>query len=153
MEPNYARPELDADTLKRLAKPSRGQRILDKEDADARALKREREQKGLAKKRDGRCRWPEAHKCRGGELEAAHILDASLGGPMAAENLVTVCPWIHRRGPESIHKKQLKVDKETERGADGPLSFWKQTGEFDELGQPTYFLVAREIAPFRYERD
>lgn len=150
---DYIPAYLCQDTMRSLRKPSRGQRILDKEDADARALKLEREQKGIAKKRDGRCRWPEAHKCRGGELEAAHVVDASRGGLMAADNLVTLCPWIHRRGPDSIHGKQVKVDAETEIGARGPLSFWKQTGEFDALGQPTYFLVARETAPFVYERD
>ena len=127
-------------------KPARGQRVLDKEEADARALKHEREQKGLAKRRDGRCRWPETHKCRL-QLEAAHIVDASLGGPMDAENLVTLCGWIHRRGPESIHSKELKIEKETARGAWGPLSYWRK-GEDGE-----YFIVKRETAPFQYEKD
>jgi hypothetical protein len=66
---------------------------------------------------------------------------------------VTVCAFLHRRGPETIHGKQLKVECDTERGADGALSFWRQTGELDALGQPTYYLVKREIEPFRYERD
>jgi hypothetical protein len=137
-----------------LQKPARGSLILAREKAEAEAARIEREAKGAVKKRDGRCRWPEKHVCRGGELEAAHIVDASLGGLMASENLVTVCPWIHRRGPESIHGKQLKVETETtERGAWGALSFWRQTGEFDALGQPTYYLVARETRPFQYERD
>jgi hypothetical protein len=153
MAVNYARPTLDAETLERLQKPARGAAILKREAAEAAALKQEREQKGLAKTRDGRCRWPEKHKCRGGEDEAAHIHDASLLGPMVAANLVRLCPWIHRRGPESIHGKQLKVEAETERGAGGPLSFWRQSGAFDALGQPVYHLVARETAPFIYERD
>lgn len=127
-------------------KPQRGTRVLDREEAQAAALKLERQEKGKAKKRDGRCRWPEAHKCRF-DLEAAHIVDASLGGPMDAENLVTLCGWIHRRGPESIHGKQLRIEKETARGAWGPLSFWKQ----DAAG--VWFMVRRETAPFRYERD
>jgi hypothetical protein len=149
VSPNYERPAFSPCD----PKPSRGARILAKEEADARDLKIEREAKGEAKKRDGRCRWPEKHKCRGGDLEAAHIEDASTGGLMEPANLVTLCPWYHRRGPESIHGKQIKVEKETEHGAIGPLSFWRQTGEFDELGQPTYYLVARETAPFVYERD
>lgn len=61
-------------------KPARGSRVLEREKDDAEALRIEREQKGFAKKRDGRCRWPEPHKCRFA-LEAAHILHASLGGP------------------------------------------------------------------------
>lgn len=140
--PNYERPALVAIG----AKPSRGQRVLDKERDDAEALKHEREQKGLTRKRDGRCRWPEAHKCRF-DLESAHIVDASLGGLMDAENLVTLCAWIHRRGPESIHGKQLQIEKETERGAWGPLSFWKKGAD------GAFYLVARETAPFIYERD
>ena len=136
-----------------LSKPARGSTILGREDAKAKALKTEREQKAIAKKRDGRCRWPEAHKCRGGELEAAHIRDASTGGEMKAYNLVTVCPWIHRRGQESIHGKQLKVEANSASGAWGALSFWRQTGQFDELGQPVYFLIARETRPFQLERD
>lgn len=144
--PNYEPLTFDPGVAKSLRKPMRGQRVLDREQAQADALKIERDEKGKAKKRDGRCRWPEAHKCRL-ELEAAHIKDASLGGLMDAANLVTFCGWIHRRGPESIHGKQLKVEKETERGAWGPLSFWKQ----DEKGE--YFLVRREVRPFEYERD
>lgn len=143
---------LDADTLKRLQKPARGSRVLAKEEEDAKFLKIEREEKGAAKKRDGRCRWPEPHKCRF-DLEAAHIVDASEGGAMCRTNLVIFCGWIHRRGPESIHGKQLKVEKETADGAQGALSFWRQSGEFDALGKPIYHLVARETRPFEYERD
>jgi len=128
-------------------KPSRGQRVLDKEERDAKAKKHELEIKKLVKLRDGRCRWPEAHKCRG-VLEAAHILDASLGGEMTTANLVTLCAWIHRRGPESIHGKQLDIDiEDIKKGANGPLSFWKQ----DAKGE--YYMVNRETAPFVYEID
>ena len=130
-----------------LSKPVRGSAILEREDAAAKALAIERHEKAKAKKRDGRCRWPEPHKCRGGALEAAHLRDASLLGAMAADNLVTFCPWIHRRGPESIHGKQLKVMAETAAGAYGPLSFWRQ----DPDG--IYHMVRREVAPFQYERD
>ncbi len=137
----------------RLRKPMRGAAILAREEKEAAALAVERREKGIAKKRDGRCRWPEPHKCRGGVLDAAHIVDASLGGLMDAANLVTLCPWLHRRGPESVHGKQIKIEAETERGAYGPLSFWRQTGTFDALGAPLYYLVARETAPFIYERD
>jgi hypothetical protein len=141
--PNYSRPIFTPCK----PRPVRGTRILAREDAAAEALRVEREEKGKAKKRDGRCRWPEPHKCRGGALEAAHIDDASLGGPMHAANLVTLCPWIHRRGPESIHGKQLAIECETPRGANGPLSFWRKgvDGEF--------YMVKREIAPNVIEKD
>jgi hypothetical protein len=62
-----------------LAKPSRGSWKLEREkrksgnDADELAAKK------AAKARDGRCRFPLKHKCRGG-LEGAHVVDKSRGG-------------------------------------------------------------------------
>lgn len=134
-------------------KRERGAAILAREQADADRIAKERKVAKLVKDRDGRCRWPEAHKCRGGALEAAHIADKSLRGETSTANEITLCPWIHRRGPQSIHGKQLKVEVDTPRGADGPVSFWRQSGEYDALGQPIYYLVARETSCGVVERD
>lgn len=137
-------------------KPQRGSATLEREKADKERESREQHVAKAVKARDGRCRWPEAHKCRG-MLEAVHIVDKKMGGDHGlvtdTGNVVTLCRWIHRAGPESIHGKQLKVEKETERGADGPLSFWRQTDGFDALGQPVYAMVARESSPGVIERD
>lgn len=133
-------------------KPPRGTGLLERETDDAKRLALEREVAKLVKKRDGRCRWPEAHRCRGG-LEAAHIVNKSACGPTCTSNEVTLCAWIHRRGPESIHGQQLKIEKETAAGADGILSFWRQTGEYDPLGQPIYHCVARERAIGIIDKD
>lgn len=127
-------------------KPARGSYVLEREKNRAEAADIERKAKAKAKRRDGRCRWPEPHKCLGG-LESAHIVDASLGGAMATENLVTLCAWLHRRGPESIHGKHIKIEKETTDGADGALSFWRR------LLSGEWYLVARERSPFILERD
>lgn len=130
-----------------LPKPAKGTALLERErrTADRKAL--ERDVALRVKLRDGfKCRWPEVHKCRGG-LEAAHIRDKSLMGETTTENVVTVCAWIHRRGPESIHGKQLKFEKETPAGADAGLSFWRQ----DATG--TYYSVGRERAIGILERD
>jgi hypothetical protein len=143
MAAEYSRPAFSGP----LFKGSRGALVLAREKAQAEFEALERREKAKAKKRDGgRCRWPEAHKCRFG-LESAHVVDASLGGRMASSNLVTVCAWVHRRGPESIHGKQIKVEPLTAAGADGPLSFWRK----DAAG--AWFMVAREVAPGRIERD
>lgn len=140
-----ANPLLTKEELERLQKPQRGSSIVARQAAKAAAEKAEREFAAGVKARDShRCRWPEAHKCLGGPLEAAHVVDKSLCGPLITANGVTLCPWLHRRGPESIHGKQLKIEAETAAGADGPLSFWRQTGEVDALGQPIYYMVARE---------
>jgi hypothetical protein len=127
-------------------KPVKGSRVLAREEDRAAALKLERQEKGAAKKRDTRCRWPEKHTCRG-PLEAAHIRDASLLGPMHRTNLVALCMWLHRSGPESVHGKQLLIERETSNGAQGPLSFWRK-GEDGE-----FYLVRREVRPFEYEKD
>lgn len=127
-------------------KPQRGQRVLDKEAHDAELDAIEKREKGKAKKRDMGCRWPEKHKCRGG-LEAAHIRDASLGGEMASRNLIVLCAWLHRRGPVSIHGKQLRIEPETARGADGPCAFYQQGVD------GRFYLVARETAIRQVERD
>lgn len=133
--PRYAKPQ---------AKPERGSATLAREKDDKDRLAHEREVAKQVKERDEyRCRWPEVHKCRG-PLEAAHIVDKSLGGATAPENELAVCRWIHRAGPESIHGKQLKVEKESADGANGYLTFWRRTDDFDALGQPIYSLVARE---------
>lgn len=134
-------------------KPERGSAKLARERDDAERIQHEREIASQVKAREGyRCRWPEAHKCRG-PLEAVHIVDKSLLGATCLENEVAFCAWIHRQGPESIHGKQLKVEKETAAGANGALSFWRRDGGFDELNQPTYALVGREVRPGQIERD
>lgn len=135
-----------------ISRPDRGAAILQREADDTARLTREREIAAAVKRRDGRCRWPEAHKCRG-LLEATHIVDKSLGGETSLENEVLLCAWIHRRGPESIHGKQLKIEKDTPAGAQGLLSFWRQDGGFDALGQPTYYLIARSTPDGVMERD
>lgn len=127
-------------------KPVRGQLVLDREAERADLAKIEDREKKAARRRDGGCRWPEKHKCRG-LLEAAHIRDASLGGDMDRRNLVTLCAWLHRRGPVSVHGKQLRVEAETSAGADGPLAFYQQGVD------GRMYLVAREIAIRQYEKD
>ena len=123
-------------------KPKRGSGVLEREKAAALAEQKEIEAKNAAKSRDGwKCRWPERHKCRGG-LEAAHILDASLGGAMSPVNLVSLCSWIHRRGPESIHSKDLKmVPRIKAVGANGPVRFYRKVYSETRRGEFTWRLV------------
>lgn len=126
--------------------------MLEREKDDAARVKQERDIAAAVRKRDGRCRWPEVHKCRFG-FEAAHVEDKSLCGETSLANELLLCAWIHRRGPESIHGKQLKIEVDKADPVNPCFSFWRQTDSFDELGQPIYALVAREVRPFEYERD
>lgn len=134
-------------------KPPRGTTILQREEARLKDETAEHTAIVAAKRRDHfKCRWPEPHKCRG-FLEGAHIVDKSLGGANATENIVSLCSWTHRRGPQSIHGKQYRIEKETPKGANSRLSFWKQDGGHDAQGHPTYFCVGRESSPGICERD
>lgn len=122
-------------------KPERGSHVLAREAKRAEYEKDLDAAKKTAKLRDGmRCRWPETHKCRG-LLEGAHLEDASLGGAPAPENIISLCAWIHRRGPRTIHGKHLKVEPETERGTDGPCAFYRR----EQLTDP-WTCVGVEIA-------
>ena len=87
-------------------KPQKGSRLLEREREKSAAKAHTLAVGKAVKARDGHCRWPEDHKCRGG-LEAAHIDDKKMGGDHGlltnTANEVTLCAWIHRRGPESLH--------------------------------------------------
>lgn len=140
--PDYTRPPIgDAKP-----KPARGSLVLKREDDEAEALKLERQEKAKVRKRDPRCRFPWKHVCRFG-LECIHIKDASLGGEMSATNMFRGCGWLHRRGPATIHGKQLRVEVNGPEGANGGLSFYQQGID------GRYYLVARETRPFEIERD
>lgn len=112
-------------------RPVRGEHVLDRELRRAKIVAAERLAKAAAKRRDGwGCRFPD-HKCRG-PLEVAHIfIDKGLGGRRVGAindtwNLMTLCAFTHRLGTPSIHSKDLKVDAETELGADAACSFWRR---------------------------
>lgn len=126
-------------------KQPRGTTTLKKEKADRAEDEVEIEIKKLVRLRDGTCRWPESHKCRGG-LEVIHLKDRSLGGEFVTSNLWLGCKWIHRSGPKSIHSKDLALEPMTKRGMDGPCKFYRQTFA-EATGERKRTLVARESAP------
>lgn len=140
-----------------MPKASRGQRVLDREEQQAAFRKQAVEVMKAVRARDGGCRWPEAHKCRGG-LEACHVEAKGIGGDHGArtttQNELLLCAWIHRRGPASLHGFQLKIECETPDGCDGPLSFWREDGGVDRVtGKRTYVCIARERSVGVIERD
>jgi hypothetical protein len=72
-----ANPDLEFGAL---MKPAKGSALLAREKGKRDRETAEQEVARAVKARDGRCRWPEPHKCRGGALEAAHIVDKSGNG-------------------------------------------------------------------------
>lgn len=68
-------------------------------------------------------------------LECAHLEDISTGGSDETANMVLLCDERHR-GTPSLHSKDFRIDKLTDLGADGPLSFYlrnPETGEMDHV--------------------
>ena len=133
-------------------KPARGSSVLAREERQRKIEKAQNEVIAAAKTRDGhRCRWPEKHTCRG-FLEGAHITAKGMGGDpqlirTTRGNIICVCAWIHRRGPETLEHHELKVEPETTLGTDGRCSFWRQNA------QGEYEMVARERLIGLIERD
>jgi len=138
---NYERPAFAGS----LFKAPRGTATLKKEQADKHESDAEIAIKKLIKLRDGKCRWPERHKCRGG-LEVIHVQDHSTGGAFITSNLWLGCKWIHRTGPKSIHSKDLVLKPLTKRGTDGPCAFYRRVYAESRKDHYTDKLIARERA-------
>lgn len=127
-------------------KGPRGAATVAKEKADAKVNAGEIDIAKLVRARDVKCRCPLKHKCRGG-LEVIHIVDRSRGGPYVTTNLWLGCVWIHRRGPVTIHSKDIEIRPLTKRGADGPCAFYLKRFSETRAGEYTWRLIAKESAP------
>jgi hypothetical protein len=140
--------EYDASTQKAGPRPSRGTGRRERRERKTKAEAHLDDQKAIAKKRDEyKCRWPGC-KCSKGRykplLESAHIVDKSLGGSDETENLMTICDNRHR-GTPSLHSKDLKIEKLSDKGANGLLSFYaknQETGEWEHVFTEKYIAVS-----------
>lgn len=136
-----------------LRKPIKGDFLLERKERRKTIDDAEDEQKAIARRRDGRCRWPKCEVCRRYKdipLEVAHVLQAKgmsgdrTGERSTADKLMLLDRITH--AAQERHEKRIEP-LDPERGTFGPCEFWSE----DENGQP--YLVAREVAPFIYERD
>lgn len=108
----------------------------------------EKDEKAKVKARDVSCRWPRCKpKTR---LECAHVVDKGMGGDKGvrslASNLILLC-YQHHQGKVSLHSGDLEIIPDTDKGTDGPVSFWQK----DEDGK--LFMVAREVSVGVTERQ
>jgi hypothetical protein len=147
--PNYERPEFSPIA----AKPIKGDALLRRKEDRRELVKQEDEQKDIARFRDKRCRYPHCPFCkRFKDLvpQAAHVVQAKgmsgdrTGERSTADKLMLLCPPIHARQ----ERHEIDVVPLTPDGTWGPCEFWKEDPTTREK-----FLVARETAPFIYERD
>lgn len=133
-------------------KPAKGTARAERVERRKAIERYEDRQKTLARKRDGRCRWPGCDcKARRDRIEVAHIHDKGIGGDhglrSAVELLICLCVARHQGRP-SLHSGDLEVRPVNELdGTNGPCEFWRRDDHHE------WYLVAREIRPFQYERD
>ena len=145
---------VDGEWPPRFAKPvpkQRGAAVLERLEKRKVTKSAEEAEKRKVRQRDRVCRWPRCQHVKDDvRLEVSHLVSKGMGGDKGirstADQMVLLC-YLHHQGPESLHSADLFIEAETERGSDGALAFWK----LDADGRR--FLVAREIAPFTYERD
>lgn len=116
-------------------KEARGTHVLERKQKRAEVKTHERKEKQAAKKVAPGCRWPRAdhgtprHICLG-QLEAAHRVAIGLGGDKDGSrtdrrDLLVVCTHIHL-GDDGIDRHARKWEPLTDKGALGPVSFWRR---------------------------
>ena len=133
-------------------KPQKGSALRERKERRKEIVAAEDANKAEVRRRDGRCRWPFCAYCRRYKdlaLQVAHVVEAKgIGGdPMLVrskvEDMMLLDPLTHAE--QERHERD--VVPLTDRGTSGPCEFWVE----DEQGKK--YLVARETAPFIYERD
>jgi len=109
--------------------------------------------KDAVRKRDRVCRWPNCENCRSFKprLEVAHLDAKGMGGDHGTvsepHQMILLDFLTHQGGTSSLEQHGRRIEPLTAAGTNGPCEFWAT----DENGQ--WYLVAREQAPFLYERD
>ena len=135
-----------------IPKPPKGSDLIRRRKIAKTIRDYEKEQKQIVRLRDRRCRWPHCENCRvyKPRLEVAHLTAKGSGGDhgtrSAADRMVLLDHLTHQ-GAGGLERHERKIVPLTDRGTFGPCEFWKwETGT-------GWYLVAKERAPFIYERD
>lgn len=146
--PNYAPPDRDYQPIE---KPTRGSGWAQhRENRKAINAAEEKVKDDVRRLDKNTCRWPKCENCRSYKprLEAAHVIRAKgMGGDHGTvttiHHLMLLDLLTH--GEEEQHKREVRAL--TDEGTRGPCEFWRWTAK------DGWFLVAREVEPFVYERD
>lgn len=123
---------------------ARGRRIR-KEVADF-----EDAEKTRVRRLDKRCRWPSCQHCRSNTslmLHVAHVIEAKgMGKPSKQESTADRMMLLDALTHIDQERGRKDVRPLTDAGTRGPCEFWeKRAGE--------WHMVAKETAPFLYDRD
>ncbi len=134
-----------------LRKPAKGSALIARKTKRKAIEADEDRHKAIVRKRDRICRWPHCKNCRSFKprLEVAHVVRAKgMGGDhgtVSEPKDMMLLDFI-THGEQEQHRRDV-IPIQAELGTDGPCEFWME----DEAGEMV--LVARELSPFRYERD
>jgi hypothetical protein len=133
-----------------LAKQPKGSRWMELRDKRKGLVKAEDAAKAEVRKRDRICRWPHCQNCRRYKpaFEVAHVVRAKgMGGDHGTVSTPDKMMLLDRITHGEQERNTRDVRPLTDAGTDGPCEFWSWTA------QDGWFLIARETAPFRYDRD
>ena len=133
-------------------KPAKGSGLIERKTRRKAEVAFEDTEKAKVRKRDGRCRWPRCEACKRFKprLEVAHVKAKGMGGDngqRSTADQMILLDYLTHQGANGLEQHGLKIQPLTKAGTDGPCDFWAQ----DVSGH--WFLVAREVAPFVYEKD
>lgn len=134
-------------------KPAKGTALIERRQRRKEIRAFEDSEKDKVRRRDRICRWPFCANCKAFKprLEVAHLRAKGFGGDhstrSAAHQMILLDYLTHQGGTSSLEQHGRRIEPLTPLGTDGPCEFWQT----DDHGQE--FLVARERAPFVYERD
>jgi hypothetical protein len=131
-------------------KPEKGSGFIARKQKRKDLVKAEDAAKAIVRADDKICRWPKCENCRAYKppLEVAHVVRAKgMGGDHGTVSTPADMMLLDKltHAQQETHRKDVVAL--TDRGTRGPCEFWA-TDENDRM-----YLVARESAPFIYERD
>lgn len=134
-------------------KPPKGTSLIESRERRKATVAAEEREKDKVRRRDRVCRWPNCENCKAYKprLEVAHLEAKGMGGDhgtvSTADQMMLLDFLTHQGGKSSLEQHGRMIVPLTDAGTDGPCEFWA-SDENDQL-----YLVARERAPFVYERD
>lgn len=136
-----------------LQKPEKGSGLIDRKTRRKAIVAAEDSEKDKVRRRDRFCRWPHCANCKKFEprLEVAHLEAKGMGGDhgtvSTADQMMLLDYLTHQGGLTSLEQHGRKIEPLTERGTNGPCSFWIADG----VGG--WILVAEEVSIGVYRRD
>jgi hypothetical protein len=133
-------------------KPAKGSALIERKERRKDIEAREDAEKNAVRHDDGRCRWPHCENCRRYKprLEVAHLNAKGFGGDHGLRSDRTqmiLLDYLTHQGGDGLEQHGRRIVPLTERGTRGPCEFWRNDP------RDGWYLVARETAPFAYERD